>query len=92
MVLPTLMSYLKSVYDKSDDVLPPLEDRADADHFVAFCENYLATTNPAVEPFYAPVGLGLRLANNDKVLLSAGPEQETTGDMQDSSSVKITNG
>ncbi len=93
--IPSLMTVLKSEYgmairNKSWISLSGVDD------FIAFAEKYLAD-NPPVEVFYPGVGIGLRLSNNQSLLIAAPAADQQgivphTGDMQPSGAVSITRG
>ena len=91
--LPTLMTHLQREYRKFyshlDRLAKPKYDGVDG--FVAFCEKYLSEINPAIESFFPPFSVGLRLSNNVKVVMAGGPSQQS-GQMQDHTSIGISSG
>jgi hypothetical protein len=94
MTLPTLMTHLNREYEKFIRNLDQLSrpKYAGVEGFSHFCEKYLAEINPAIESFFPANSIGLRLADNTRVVLAGGPGVQASGQMQDSQSVGVTTG
>lgn len=89
-LITDLMSHLLAAYESSNPS-GTYEYAGGRRNFVEFARKYL-DEHRTIETWPADSNLGIRLSNNVRLILHPGTGVESTGAMQDSGAVQITEG